>query len=260
MAEKTPGWFAERLTVNDTGVIGPEVIQDERRSGMPEEMILQEYYCSFQAAIVGAYYGQAMTEAEEQKRIAGVPWDPIAPVHTIWDLGIGDSTSIWFAQLIGREVRLIDFYEASGVGLEHYVKLLNQKPYVYGDAVLPHDGKAKELGTGRTREETLGSMGVKNITVLPQHRLEDGINAARLLLPRCWFDAEKCKHGVEALRQYRRAWDEDRRTFTERPLHDWTSHAADAFRYLAMSPTVYREPTPDWVRKNRARSRSPMAG
>ncbi len=234
LAEQTPGWFAERLTVDDTGIIAPEIIEEERRSGMAEELIRQEYYCSFQAALVGAYYGTLLEEAEASGRIGRVTCDPEAPVITAWDLGIGDSTAIWFAQAVGREIHLIDYYEASGVGLDHYADVLRKKDYAYGETLLPQDARQRELANGRTRIETLRRLGLPGLRIVPNLRLDDGINAARVILPRCWFDAGRCARGLEALRQYRRGWDEERKLFGERPLHDWTSHPADAFRYLAI--------------------------
>jgi hypothetical protein len=183
--------------------------------------------------MVGAYYGREMQAAEAEGRIAGVPWEPRLPVHTAWDLGIGDSTAIWFCQRTGREWRLIDYLENSGVGLDWYVRELDRRGYVYGECLLPHDAEAKELGTGKSRRETLESLGVRRIRVLPARRKEDSINGVRLMLPQCWFDAEKTKRGVEALRNYRREWDDKRKVFHDRPLHDWASHPADAFAELA---------------------------
>ncbi len=242
MAAKTRGWFAQKLTVDDTGVIKPEVIEDERRSGMADELIRQEYYCSFQAALVGAYYGPLLETAEREGRVTRVRWEPDLPVVTAWDLGIGDSTSIWFAQLSGREIRLIDYYEASGVGLDHYAEMLHRKGYVYGETLLPHDARQREMANGRTRLETMRRLGIAGTRVVPHVGLEDGINAARVVLPRCWFDETACARGLEALRQYRRGWDDERKIFGERPLHDWTSHAADAFRYLAVGLREPRQP------------------
>jgi len=246
MARRTPGWFAERLTVNETGVIAPGVIEDERRSGMADELIRQEYYCSFEAALVGSYYGRLIEAAGSDGRILdSIEPDPTLPVITAWDLGIGDATAIWFAQLSGREIRLIDYYEASGVGLDHYAEVLRRKAAehrcVYGEALLPHDATQSELGTGRTRLETLRSLGIGRTRVVKRLSVDDGINASRLILPRRWFDAGRCARGLEALRQYSRAWSEERKTFGERPAHDWASHAADAFRYLAAGLREPRE-------------------
>lgn len=233
MARQNKDWFAQRLGVDETKAIGPEIIEAERASGMSEDMIEQEYYCSFDAAITGAYYGKQLAEAEKEGRIAKVPWQPATLVHTAWDLGIGDSTAIWFCQQIGQEVRLIDFYENFGVGLDHYAKILREKPYAYGDHILPHDAMVADLSTGRSRLQTLASLGI-SARVLPREpSIEDGFNAVRNLLPSCWFDAEKCARGIEALKQYQCLYDDKRKIYSARPRHDWTSHAADAFRYLA---------------------------
>ncbi|MGH6892719.1 MAG: hypothetical protein ACREEP_10705, partial [Dongiaceae bacterium] len=233
LARNRPDWFAEMLTVEDTQAIGPDIIADERASGMSDDMVAQEYYCSFDAALPGAYYGKLLQTAETEQRIGRVPWTPDSVAHTAWDLGIGDSTAIWFCQLVAQETRLIDYYENFGVGLDHYAKVLREKPYVYGEHILPHDAQVADLSTGRSRLQTLATLGI-NGRVLPREpNIEDGINAARNLLPRCWFDAEKCARGLEALRQYRCDYDAGRKIYSARPRHDWTSHAADAFRYLA---------------------------
>ncbi len=160
-----------------------------------------------------------------------VPYDKAADVVTAWDLGIGDATAIWFCQQVGQEFHLIDYVENSGVGLDWYAREIKSRPYVYGDHLFPHDVEAKELGTGKSRKEVLAGLGVKG-SVAPRLRLEDGIAAVRMALNRCWFDAEKCARGVEALKLYRSAWDEGRKVYRDGPLHDWTSHGADAFRYL----------------------------
>ncbi len=164
-----------------------------------------------------------------------MPYDPAALVWTAWDLGIRDATAIWFAQAIGREVRIIDYYEAAGVDLGHYVKELAARPYAYAGHIVPHDAQAKELGTGKSRLEVLESLGLKNITIAPLHRIEDGINGCRVFIPKCWFDAGKCARGIDALKLYRSDYDETLRVLRPGPVHDWTSHAADAFRYLAMT-------------------------
>lgn len=234
MACKNPAWFSECLSVDRTGAISPDILDEERASGMGEDMIMQEYYCSFEAAMPGAYYGKPLAEARESGRIAStVCYDPALPVTTAWDLGVGDATAIWFAQQLGNEVRLIDYYEASGVGLEHYAKVLKDKPYIYADHLLPHDVKVTELGTGRSRLETLRGLGI-NAKVVVNLPVDDGISAVRMLLPRCYFAEEACARGLDALGQYQKEWNEKTRAYALRPLHDWTSHAADAFRYLAV--------------------------
>lgn len=233
LARSRQDWFAELLTVDDTGAISPEIISEERASGMDEDLVAQEYYCSFDAALAGAYYGKLLQKADTEGRIGKVPWAPDAVVHTAWDLGIGDSTAIWFTQQVGQETRLIDYYENFGVGLDHYAKVLREKPYVYGEHLLPHDAQVADLSTGRSRLQTLASLGIAGRVLPREPNVEDGINAVRNLLPRCWFDAEKCARGLEALRQYRCDYDDARKIYSARPRHDWTSHAADAFRYLA---------------------------
>ncbi|HNG54567.1 MAG TPA: hypothetical protein PLR85_14365, partial [Nitrospira sp.] len=210
--------------------------------------------CSFEAAVIGAYYGKLMRQADDDKRIAGVPHEPTAMVYTAWDLGIRDSTAIWFAQVVGREIRLVDYYEATGADLGHYVREIQQRPFLYAGHFVPHDAQAKELGTGKSRLEVLESLGLKNITVAPMHRVEDGINAVRTIIPRCWFDARKCARGIDALKLYRAEFDDKLQALKPRPVHDWTSHAADAFRYLAMtldgatqSHAKFEEPEEDWI-------------
>lgn len=237
MAEKSPNWFCQRLTVEDTDVISKEVLEQEREEMLQrtgnDALYMQEYYCSFEAPVEGAYYGSALVQAEEEGRITSVPYDPMLPVNTYWDLGIGDSTAIWFSQTVGNELRLIDYFEDSGEGLTHYIKKLQQKPYVYGDHYAPHDIEVRELTTGKTRLETAQSLGM-HFRVIPRTGLEDGIEAARNILPRCWFDKDKCERGIAALRSYHKEWDEKNKTWKTRPLHDWSSHGADAFRYFAV--------------------------
>lgn len=234
-------WLHMVLRASETGILPKKELDDARHApGMTEDMYLQEYECSFDAAIQGAYYAKELQRAEEDKRIGNVPYDTSLDVHTAWDLGIGDSTAIWFMQVVGKERRLIDFYEASGVGLDHYAKVLRDKPYVYGSHYLPHDVDVKELGTGKSRLEILQSLGLSNIVVGKKLPVDDGIQATRAFLSQCWFDQNRCKHGLDALKQYRREPDEKksiagRPYFKPAPLHDWTSHAADALRYLAVN-------------------------
>lgn len=224
-------WLKLMLRASETGLLDPKELESSKR-GLTPEQYAQEYECSFEAAIQGAYYGKEMAEAEASKRIARVPYDKATDVITAWDLGIGDSTAIWFCQQIGQEYHLIDYLENNGVGLDWYVKELKAKPYNYGDHILPHDVEAKELGTGKSRKEVLGELGLKSIVVAPRLGVDDGISAVRMVFNRCWFDKENCARGIEALKQYRTDWDDRLKVFKNRPLHDWTSHPADAFRYL----------------------------
>lgn len=226
-----PGeWYSAIHKASETGLIPEAELQAARRS-MTEDQYAQEYECSFEAAIQGAYYGKEMAEAEREKRICRVPYDKATDVITAWDLGIGDATAIWFCQQVGQEYHLIDYVENSGVGLDWYAGELKSRPYVYAGHLLPHDVEAKELGTGKSRKEVLEQLGIK-VMVAPKLRVEDGISAVRLVLNRCWFDADKCRRGIEALKQYRTEFDEQRKVFRDKPLHDWTSHGADAMRYL----------------------------
>lgn len=233
-SQSEEGWFSLMLKASETGLIPDSELALARRD-LSEEQYAQEFECSFDAAIVGAYYGKLIAQAEQDARVTGVPYDPAALVWTAWDLGIRDATAIWFAQVIGREVRIIDYYEASGVDLGHYVREINARPYVYAGHIVPHDAQAKELGTGKSRLEVLESLGLKNLTLAALHRVEDGINAVRVFIPKCWFDAKKCARGIDALKLYRAEYDDKLQALKPRPVHDWSSHAADAFRYLAMT-------------------------
>jgi phage terminase large subunit len=229
----------------------PDVLNQER---MNDQKLRPDVYDhvwegAFLIHVEGAYYTVEMREANAEGRIGSAPYDRSVGVVTAWDLGVGDSTAIWFAQMVGPEVRLIDYYESSGVGLDHYVAILNSKGYNYTDHILPHDVRVRELGTGKSRLETLDNLGVRPITIAAQLNVDDGIQAVRSLLGRAWFDEEKCERGIDCLRQYRRDYDENNKSFKARPLHDWSSHGADAMRYLAIG---YR-PMSQWgesIRRN----------
>lgn len=232
-AQTDPEWYAATFKASETGIIDPDELESSRKM-MTEDEYNQEFECSFTAPNVGAYYGKEMDAAENQKRVTRVPHEATLPVDTAWDLGMDDATSIWFIQRVGMEVRVLDYYESSGEGLTHYAGVLKSKPYVYGTHYLPHDAAVKELGTGRSRVEMLQGFGVVP-TVVPAQSVEDGINAVRLLLPKCYFDLEKCgPRGVKALRSYSREWVPKLGTWRSSPKHDQWSHGADAFRTYAM--------------------------
>lgn len=235
-----PDWFTFMMRASETGVLLQSELDAAAREMTPEEYA-QEFECSFDAAIKGAYYGKEMAQAERDGRITDVPHDSSLPVYTAWDLGIGDATAIWFWQAHAGEIRVIDHYEATGESIEHYARVLHAKPYRYAHDFVPHDARVRELGTGRTRVETMQAHKLKP-KLVPAHKVMDGINAARILVPRVYFDRDKCKDGLECLRQYRADYDEKARTFRDSPKHDWTSHTADAFRYMAMA---YREIVPE---------------
>ena len=225
---------------SETGIIPPEELAASGREMSPEEYE-QEFECSFTAAIRGAYFGQLLADADREGRITGVPHDPSMPVHTAWDLGMSDSTAIWFVQARpGGTFAVIDYYEASGEGLDHYAKVLDRRGYKYGTHVAPHDIRVRELGTGKSRMEVARSLGIR-FDIAANIPVQDGINAVRTILPRCWFDRERCAPGIEALRHYRRSFNDRTANFSTRPVHDWTSHAADGFRYFAVG---FRPPAP----------------
>lgn len=243
-AKQNDDWFHEVLTVKSTGVMTEEDIETERRHGHPEEIIQQEYYCSFDAPLQGAYYGSQMMKADREERITHVPHDEHALVDTWWDLGISDSTAIWWVQRVGREFHAIDYYEAEGEPLSHYVRVLRERAtecgYEYGEHLLPHDVKQREISVGRTKEAVLRSLGLKP-TVVAQHRVDEGIEHGRRMINMAYIDAKKCERGIECLRSYRKeAMPEDRweapnrPIYKDKPLHDWASHGADAWRYGAV--------------------------
>ena len=227
------GWFKMQIKASESGILDPEELADARRS-MTDDAYAQEYECSFEASVVGAVYAKEIGHVRDADQITRVPYDPALPVHTAWDLGVGDSTAIVFWQQIGREVRVIDCYEANGEGLPHYASLIKSKPYNYGTHYAPHDIAVREFGSGKSRIDVAREWGI-DFVMAPKQSLEDGIHAARMLLPRCWFDSKKCESLTEALHHYR--WDVDTKTGDTKPrtVHDWSSHFADAYRYMALS-------------------------
>lgn len=235
IAENSPDWFYLQLNVEETGHISLEEIQREKREGiMSDDMIQQEYYCSFDRGIEGAYYAKYLDTMRREQRIGVVPWENAFKVHTAWDIGVRDSTSIIFFQTIGQTVRIIDYYENSKQGIEHYVSVLNSRDYSYAKHIAPHDIRVREWGSGITRFEKARQLGIK-FTLADDYSIPDGIEAARSLFSRLWIDKNKCETLLKSLENYRQEYDSKRRIYKSRPLHDWSSHAADAFRYLAVS-------------------------
>lgn len=239
-----PGWGNVFLPASQTGLLSKEELAAARREMTPEEYE-QEYELSWTAAIKGAFYGKEMAAAERDGRLCRVPYDPAFQVITSWDLGMRDATAIWFLQHVGRAIHVIDYYEHSGVGLDHYAKVLKDKGYAYAEHIGPHDIEVTELGSGRSRIDTARSLGL-NFTVAPRQSPTDGINALRTLIPRMYFDRERCARGIEALTQYRQEWDGKLQALRANPLHDWTSHAADALRYYAVTPVDLEPWHSDW--------------
>lgn len=233
-AQTDPAWFSLVLRASQTGLLPEEELDDMRRT-MTAEAYSQELECSFDAAILGAYYGRDIADAEAAGRIATVPYDPAIPVHTAWDLGISDSTAIWFFQIVSSELHVIDYYEANGYNVAHYAAVLAAKPYTYGIEWLPHDSMARQMGTGRSIFETLKAQTSRHPRLVPKLSVMDGINATRITIGRAWFDAERCHDGLEALRAYRADYDDKAKTFHDRPKHDWSSHGSDACRYMSLA-------------------------
>lgn len=239
-AKANPDWFYGVYKASETGIVTDAELTEARKV-MTADEYAQEFECSFEAAVKGAIYASELESARAGGRVSTVPYDPVLPVDTDWDLGIGDSTAIWFSQsLRSGEIRLIDYYEASGEGLAHYAQVLTQKRYTYGQHWAPHDIQVRELGSGRSRLETAASLGI-TFRVVPNLAIEDGIHAARMLFPRCWFDAKKTAPGLEALQHYRRDYNARLREFKATPVHDNASHGADAFRYLALRHQTPKE-------------------
>nr|QRW43072.1 MAG: terminase large subunit [Caudoviricetes sp.] len=251
-AEKEDGWGLLEFKASETGVVDDTELKAAKNE-MGEDKYRQEFECSFDAAVEGSYFGQILNELEAKKHMQEIPREELSRTFTAWDLGMGDSTSIWVAQLVGTEVRLLDYYENHGVGLDHYVKWIRDNDYSKAEHILPHDVRVRELGTGKSRLEMLEDSGLE-VKIAPRMGLDDGIQAVRRLLPRCWFNVPKVQNGLNCLRNYRRDYDEKRKIFYERPLHDWSSHGSDSFRYLALGldegHSTWSKPinqTPKWI-------------
>ena len=242
-AQKLPHAFAQKLAATETGVFKADSLDAERQAYIAEwgehqglALFDQEYLCSWDAAILGAFYVAEFRKVDAEGRLCPVPYDDAIPVHTAWDLGRTDDTSIWWYQVVGREIHIIDYHSSNGHDVDYYAEVIESRPYAYGKHWLPHDAKAKTLASGgKSILEQLGKrLGVSSLRIVPMLSVQDGIQAVRSMLPRTWFDL-KCNDGVEALRQYRREWDEDKKKFDDKPLHDWASNPADAFRMLAIA-------------------------
>jgi phage terminase large subunit len=231
-AEDTPEWGLLEFKASQTNIVDESELK-AARAEMGEDKYQQEFECSFHAAVEGSYYGKLINDLEENGRMVEVTRDDLCQTFTAWDLGMGDSTSIWVAQMTGQEVRIMDYVENHGQGLDWYVNWIKDNNWTNASHKLPHDVAVRELGTGKSRLEMLQGAGL-NVDVLPRLSVDDGIQSVRRLLPKCWFNMPKVRQGVDCLRNYRREYDEKRNVFFEKPLHDWASHGSDAFRYLAI--------------------------
>jgi hypothetical protein len=238
MAKEQPEWFCEKLTITDTGVLTAKDMEEEKAEGMPEDMIAQEYYCEFSVGALGAYYASFLTDADKEVRICNVPVEPNLPVHLVLDLGRNDSTAIIFTQWIGKEIRVVDFFEHNGESVAFYCKELDKKKYRYGTMFLPHDAEAKRMESQKTIQEQFQEGGFRT-QIVDKLEINDGIQQVRKLFPKMWFDKTKCSQLLRAIENYHKEWDEVKKVFKPVPCHDWSSHAADAFRYLAVA---YNEP------------------
>lgn len=252
---------------NGGPVVSDEQIDQDRSDGMSEEMIDQDYKVSFESSNEGTYYGKQMAKLAKENRLTNVPYDPKLPVNTYWDIGVGDSTAIVFAQLYGLEIRIIDYYENSGEGLAHYIRVMKEKDYLYGSHFAPWDIEVTEFSSGKTRLESARKLGVK-FKVTQKHEIEDGIEQVRSILPRCWIDVEKCDRLINALMAYAKEplalkfqqnADEDggKKVFKDTPIHSWASHPADAIRYMAWN-IKYKSPYEE-KKQHRAEDASDLA-
>ena len=232
-SKNSSDWYSLTLRASETGLVAGDELADARAMMTPEQYE-QEFECSFDASIMGAYYGALIADAERDGRVCDVPIEPALPIHTAWDLGIGDSMAIWVWQAGPEGMRLVDHIEDHGKPLPHYVAELNARGYVGGTDFVPHDARVRDLGTGKTRLEVLAEL-KRSPSLVAIHQVDDGINAVRHMLPRMWFDRSSCADGIEALRQYRTEFDDKTNAYRQRPRHDWTSHTADALRYAAMA-------------------------
>jgi len=225
-------WFNYKAKASDTKIVDPEELE-KAKEVMGEKKYMQEFECDWIANIEGAIYGEEINKIEDKNQIARVPYDPTLPVSTAWDLGVADHSSIIFFQQKGTAIQIIDYHEERGHGLPHYIQMLEEKPYIYKDHFAPHDIDVQEFGNGKTRREIAYQLGVR-FKVVPKLPVEEGIHAVTMLLSRCWIDTDHCKNLIDALRHYHRKYIDKNRMFRSKPVHDWSSHACDAMRYLAV--------------------------
>lgn len=239
MAKNNPLWYCSRLTIDDTGVLDESDMDAERAEGMSEHLIQQEYYCSFDQGAEGAYYAKLLNKAELEGRVCPVPYEPNALVDTYWDLGVGDETVILLAQNVGNQIHIINMYRNQGEGLQHYARWLQTEAekwgYVYGQHFAPHDIQVRELGSGaQTRKEIARDLGIR-FEIAPNLPITEGIELTRGIFPRMWIDSDKCKYFLKAVENYHKSFNERLNVYSDRPVHDWSSHTCDALRYLAVT-------------------------
>jgi len=230
-----PKWYAYTAKASETKIIDQEEL-DAAKAQMGEAKYKQEFECDWIANIEGSVYGNIIRSLEEKKQISRVAYDPALLVHTAWDLGVDDSTAIVFFQQLGNQILVIDYYENNREGLPHYIQVVKDKDYIYGDHFAPHDIEVTEFSTGKTRREVAYQLGIR-FKILPKINLEDGIHSLKMVLPKCWFDIENTKPLIDALRHHHRKYNEKMKMFSNKPVKDWSSHACDSARYMALSIT-----------------------
>jgi phage terminase large subunit len=238
-----PTWYNSILTIDDTHRDGPgedggpvvttEMVDQDRREGMDDDLIQQEYYCNFAGVQTGSYYGALMVRLEEDGRLCDVPWNPRLPVFTVWDLGIADAMTVIFAQNDGQMVNIIDYIEKRGEGLGYFSAEVNRKSYVYSNHYAPHDITSRELTSGKTRLELARDLGL-DFRIAPNIAVQDGIDSLRSLFPKLRIDRSKCARLADCLRSYHKLWDPKNQEYGKTPVHDWSSHGADAARYMSL--------------------------
>jgi len=236
VSQATPDWFLLRLPATLSKILPASELK-AAKDQLSQDQYDQEYECSFEAAILGAFYGVEMRQLDADGRIQDLKFDPDAPVFTAWDLGYRDDTAIWWYQVVRGEIHVMDYYAVSGASIEEIANVVNSKGYRYTKHFLPHDARAKTLASGgKSILEQLANHlgGISKLAIVPDIGVQDGIQAVRMILPKCYFDPI-CEEGIEALRQYQREYDEDKKTFRQTPRHDWTSHPSDAFRMMAVA-------------------------
>jgi len=226
-------WFRLKLGVSETGLVGNSYLERAKLKMTPDEYN-QEFECSFEGSLKGAYYAEELNRARLEGRITRVPHEPLKEVITAWDLGMSDDTAIGFFQVIGKEIRLIDYYEDRGKGLDHYIRVVREKPYAYRRHIAPHDIEVREIGSGKSRLEMAEELGI-DFDVAPKLGIQEGINAVRMIFPKLYIDKDKCEDFLNKLGMYSREWDDKNGMFKDKPLHNFTSHSADMLRYFATS-------------------------
>ena len=243
-------WFYFKAKASETKVVDQDELT-KAKEVMGENKFKQEFECDWIANIEGSIYGKTLAKIENQRQITRVPYDPSLPVNTAWDLGVSDHSAIIFFQQLGRSINIIDYHEERGQGMPHFIELVKNKEYIYKDHFAPHDIEVTDFSNGKTRREVAYQLGIR-FKVVPKLPLEDGIHATTMTLPRCWIDVDHCKKLIDALRHYHRKYLDKNRMFRSKPVHDWSSHACDALRYMSIGLTEIsnRQTAPQVVADN----------